>query len=153
MKITDKFDSIRQQQPGQFRVSEDGKEPFVHVSDQKLDSTKDTKERSVYINNENVVTLDKDLRSDFPKLFDYEVGLKFNTKKVSATDREEKHHQRYDKTGKTQGLNKADGFIDHLAWYGLTGFDLNFGVSPQLASGHKGLRPGGNIAICGASVP
>jgi hypothetical protein len=114
MKISNNLDYIRQHQPGQFRIPEDGKEPFAHVNDQKLDSTKEQKEGSVYINNENVVTLDKDLRSDFPKLFDYEVGLKFNTKKVSEANREEKPQQQYDKTGKTEILNKPEGFIDQL---------------------------------------
>ena len=115
MKITDNSNYIRQQLPGQFSVPEDGNEPFAHVNDQKLDSAKELKEGSVYIDNERVVTLDKDLRSDFPKLFDYELGLKIDTKKVSETDKEENFQQQYDKTGKTQTLNKPEGFVDQLA--------------------------------------
>ena len=47
MKINNSTDYIRQQNLGQFRIPEDGKWPFVHMNDQKVDSKDDQKERSV----------------------------------------------------------------------------------------------------------
>jgi len=115
MRINHSLDTIRQQEPGQFKIPENGKEPFVHVSDQKLDSINEAKERSVYINNENIASLNGDSRSDFPTLFDYDAGLKFNTRKMSETHREEKLSQQYNKTGNPLITNEPEGIIDQLA--------------------------------------
>ena len=108
MKINDNTNYIRQQHPGQFRVPEDGKWPFVHMNDQKVASKNDQKERSVYINNEKVVTMEKQMGSIYPRLFDYNTGLKYETGKKSATKKEEKPQQQYDKTAKIQILNKEE---------------------------------------------
>jgi len=119
MKINDTADYVRQQQLGQFRRSEDSKEPFVHANDQKLDSTEEQEERSVYIDNEKVATLEKEIGSYsyYPKFFDFDVGIKVNTEKISETHKEKegKLNQKYDKTGKAQSMSKQEGFIDQLA--------------------------------------
>ena len=117
MKITGTADYVRQQELGQFSRPEDRKEPFVHVNDQKLDSTKEQEERSVYIDNEKVATLEKEIGSYsyYPKFFDFDIGIKFNTEKISETHKEGKLNQQYDKTGKTQSTNKQEGLFDQLA--------------------------------------
>lgn len=119
MKITDTADYVRQQELGQFSRPEDRKEPFVHVNDQKLDSTKEQEERSVYIDNEKVATLEKEIGSYsyYPKFFDFDIGIKVNTEKISETHKEKegKLNQQYDKTGKAQSMNKQEGLFDQLA--------------------------------------
>ena len=115
MEITDTSNYIRQHQPGQFRRPEDGKEPFAYVNDQKLDSTEEQKKCSVYIDNKNVIALEKDIRAYFPKLFDFDAGVKFNTETTNDTNKEEKLSPHYDKTGKTQIITKQESFVDQLA--------------------------------------
>ena len=116
MNIIDTTEYIRQQQAGQFRRYQDGKEPFAHVNGQKLDSARERKERSVYVNDEKVDTLEKEITSaDFPKLFDTDVGAKFNTEKVRATNREEKVHGQYDKSAKVQTVTKQERLVDQWA--------------------------------------
>ena len=113
MKINNTIVYIRQQQPGNFRRPEDGRAPHAHVNNQKLESTKEQKKCSVYIKNENLLTLENDLRSYSQRLFDFDAGAKLNTKKVCETDEEEKSDQQYDKTGKMENLtNERDSLID-----------------------------------------
>jgi hypothetical protein len=115
MEITDTSNYIRQQQPGQFRSPEDGKEPFAHVNDQKLDSTEEQKRCSIYIDDKKVVTFEKDKRAYFPKLFDFDAGVKFNTETTSNSNKDEKFSPQYDKTGKGQIIAKQESFVDRLA--------------------------------------
>lgn len=116
MNITRTDDYIRQQQAGRFSRPEDGKGPFAHVNDQKLDSIKGQKERSVYVNNEKAVTWQKELtESDFPKLFDSDAGAKSNAKKIGEAKKEEKPLQQYDKTEKTQTGAKQERLVDQWA--------------------------------------
>ena len=112
MKITDTTDYIRQQQIGQFRRLQDPNDPFVYVNNQRLDSTEEKEKSSIYINNENVVTLEKEKSSNFPKLFDFDAGMKFNTKKISKSNKEEKPDLQYDKTAKEQDLGEQGSLID-----------------------------------------
>ena len=54
--------------------------------------------------------------SIYPKLFDYNTGLKYETEKKSAAKKGEKIQQQYDKTGKIQTLDKEEEtLIDKLA--------------------------------------
>lgn len=115
MEITDTSNYIRQQQPGQSRRSEDGKEPFVHVKEKKLESPEEKKKCSVYIDSENVVTFEKDIRASLPKLFDFDAGVKFNTETTSDTNKKEKLSPQYDKTGKAQIMSKQESLVDQLA--------------------------------------
>lgn len=117
MEITDTSNYIRQQQPGQFRRPEDGKEPFAHVNGQKLDSANEQKECSVYMVNEEVVALEKEIGSYsyVPKLFDLDVRVKFNTEKINGTKKEGKIQRQYDKTEKVQVTTKQESFIDQWA--------------------------------------
>ena len=116
MKINNSTDYVRQQNLGQFRVPEDGKWPFVRMNDQKVASKDDQKVRSVYVKNEKVVNVEKEMGSIYPNLFDYDTGLKYEIEKKSAAKKEEKIQQQYDKTGKTQILNKGEEtLIDKLA--------------------------------------
>jgi hypothetical protein len=116
MEITDTGNYIRQQNPGQFRRPEDGKEPFAHVNGQKLDSTVEEKKCSVYIDNENVVTFEKDTSSYFPKLFDFDAGMKSNnTEIIGRSKKEEKSQLQYEKTAKPKNMSKEEMFVDQWA--------------------------------------
>ncbi|MEW5947834.1 MAG: hypothetical protein AB1711_00265 [Thermodesulfobacteriota bacterium] len=115
MKINDATVHIRQQQPGQFRRPEDGKEPYAHVTDQKLTSAPDQTKCSIYINKEKIVTIEQGIGSDFPKIFDYDAGLKISTQKISTTGKEEKVYERYDQNGKTQVTTQKQSFFDKMA--------------------------------------
>ena len=112
MKISHTTEYIRQQQLGQFRRPEDGKKPFTHVNDQKLDSIKERKESSVYIDNKNIQTLEKGLGSSSPKLFDYDPGMKFNIEKSNEISKEEKISKQYDNTGKEEEVNEKESLVD-----------------------------------------
>ena len=115
MKITETASNIRQQQPGQFSRPEDGKAPFAHVNDQKLVTIKEQQAYSVYVSNEKLVALDRVIESDFPKLFDFDTGIKYNIENTNDTKEEEKFKPQYDKTGKTEIIVKQEGFVDQLA--------------------------------------
>jgi len=107
MEITDTSNYIRQHQPGQFRKPEDGKEPFAYVNNQKLDSTEEQKKCSI--------ALEKDIRAYFPRLFDFDSGVKFNTETTNDTNKEEKFSPQYDKAGKAEIITKQESFVDQLA--------------------------------------
>ena len=94
--------SIRQHQPGQFMRPEDGKRPYAHINDQKLESKREQYKSAVYVNNKNVVSLEKEIASNSLKIFDSDVGLKVSTEKLSETKTEKRLDLQYDKTGKTQ---------------------------------------------------
>ena len=117
MNITNPIDYIRQQQFGRFRRPEDGTEPYTHVNDQKLGSLKGQDERSIYVNNEKIITFEKDLAgSGFPKLFDSNAGLKLEIGKIGETKKEDKLQVQYDKTGKEQKLTyKQESVVDQWA--------------------------------------
>lgn len=116
MEITDTSDYIRQQQPGQFRRPEDGKGPFAQVNDQKLDSTEEQKKCSVYIDDEKIVTFEKDIRAYFPNLFDFDTGMKSNnTEIIGEHKKEQKSHLQYDKTAKPQDMTKQEMFVAQWA--------------------------------------
>lgn len=114
MNITDTFDHIRQQQAGQFRRPGDGQEPFIRVNDQRLESAKDQKTPSVFVNNESVVSFEKGiLESDFPKIFDSDAGMKFNAERIRETEKEEKHQERYDRQQQT--VTSQENIVDQWA--------------------------------------
>ena len=115
MKILNSNQSIRQQHPGRFRRPDDGRDPFAHVKDQKLANPKDVKETSIYINDVNVATLEKGLKSDFPKLFDFDSGVKYSAKQIKEVKKTEDHHQSYTQIGKTENLAKRDNLFDTWA--------------------------------------
>ena len=115
MEITDTSNHIRQRQPGQFRRPEDGKEPFAHVNDKKLESPEEKKKCSVYIDSENVVTFEEDIRVSLPKLFDFDAGVKFNTETTNDTNKKEKLSPQYDKTGKAEIMSKQESLVDQWA--------------------------------------
>lgn len=116
MKITDTNDYIRQQQIGQFKSPQNPNDLFVYANNQTLNTTEEKEKSSIYINNENVVTLEKEKSSNFPKLFDFDAGVKFNTKKISKSNKEEKPHLQYDKTAKTQVVSEQESSIDQWTW-------------------------------------
>ena len=100
-------DSIRQLNVGQFRRPVDGKKPYAHANGNKLKSESEKKQSAVYVDNQKVDSFKKGLKSDAPKLFDSEVGLKISITKLTATKKEEKLDLKYDKKGKTQ-ITAAD---------------------------------------------
>lgn len=95
-------DSIRQHHLGQFRRPEDGNQPYAHVNSQKLESKEEQYKSTVYVNNNNVVSLEKRIASNSHKIFDSDAGLKASIKKLSKTSRDEKADIGYDKTGKAK---------------------------------------------------
>ncbi len=99
---------IRQQHNGQFRLPENGKGPYVHVSGQKLDNTLEQENVSIYVENEAVFSSEKGLKPDFPKLFDSDAGAKFET---VETKKSEKSYQGYENTGNERPVNKQDSII------------------------------------------
>jgi hypothetical protein len=116
MNIADISDHIRQQQAGQFRRPEDGQEPFIRVNDQRLENTKDQEACSVFVNNEGVVTFEKEiLESDFPKIFDSDTGIKLSAERVREAEKEEKLREQYDKNGKSQTVAKQEKIVDQWA--------------------------------------
>ncbi|NVL89968.1 MAG: hypothetical protein HWN69_03085 [Desulfobacterales bacterium] len=117
---TDISDYIRQQQAGQFRRAADSKKPFAYVNNQKLVSAKDQTDRSVYIKTKKITTRETGLtKSDFPRLFDSDPGIKVSAGKISKTDKEEKPLVQYDKTGKetekAQDPAEKETFVDQWA--------------------------------------
>ena len=116
MNITDTSDHVRQQQAGQFRRPGDGQEPFIYVNDQRLESAKEQKTRSVFVNNESVVSFERGiLESDFPKIFDSDAGMKFNAEEIRETEKEEKRQEEYDKDGKPQTVTSQKNIVDQWA--------------------------------------
>jgi|GEM_PF-2535433 len=116
MNTTDTSDHIRQQQAGQFRRPDDGQEPFVRVKDQRLESAKDQKTRSVFVNNESVISFERGiLESDFPKIFDSDAGMKFNAEKIRETEKEEKPQEQYDKDEQPQTVTSQENIVDQWA--------------------------------------
>jgi hypothetical protein len=115
MKINNSSDFIRQAQVGQFRRLEDGKEPFVRVKGQKLESTKDQKTRSIYIDQEKLLTFEKGIGSNSLNLFDFDAGLKYKTERISGTTKGEKLPEQYDKNGKERNTTKQETLVDKLA--------------------------------------
>jgi hypothetical protein len=105
MKISNNY--VRQQQFGQFRLPEDGKGPFVHANGQKLDNTLEQKNVSIYVENETVFSSEKGLKSDFPKLFDSDAGVKFE-----KPQNEKESYQEYENTGNERPVNKPDSIIN-----------------------------------------
>ncbi|MBW2107743.1 MAG: hypothetical protein JRI36_03625 [Deltaproteobacteria bacterium] len=70
--------SIRQDQAGRFRRPEDGRQPYAHVRQNRLESTREQKRRSIYVGRQQAVTIKKEpSKSDFPKMFDPDVGTRF----------------------------------------------------------------------------
>ena len=115
MKTIETTNYIRQQQPGQFRIVGDGKEPYAHVNDRKLDSKKEQKEWSIFINDENVATMDRELGASSTKLFDFDAGMRLKAEKISETKKEEKTDPQYDKDRKTRNPAEKEGIIDQFA--------------------------------------
>jgi len=95
-------DSIRQLNVGQFRRPADGKQPYAHANGNKLKSEADKKQSAVYIDNQKVDSFEKGLKSDAPKLFDDDAGLKISITKLTATKKAEKPELKYDKERKIQ---------------------------------------------------
>jgi hypothetical protein len=112
MKITETASYIRQQQPGQFRRPEDGKAPFTHVNDQDLGTIKEPEGYSVYVSNEKLIAPDRVIEPDFPKLFDFDTGVKFSVENLGRAQRDEDIHPQYEKTAKTEMVAKKEWIID-----------------------------------------
>jgi len=115
VKIINSNQSIRQQHPGRFRRPDDGRDPFTHVNDQKLANPEEVKETSIYINDVNFVTLEKGLKADFPKLFDFDSGVKYNAKQIKDVKKTEDRFQSYNQVGKPENLAKRDNLFDKWA--------------------------------------
>ena len=116
MNISPTSKYIRQQQAGYFRRPEDGQQPYAYVNETKLGSAKEQKSRSVYVKNEKVVSFQKEVsKADFPKLFDSDVGMKFNTERISETKNKETSPEEYDKTAKRKTPKKEDQLINDWA--------------------------------------
>ena len=115
MDIKDTTDYIRQQQFGEFRRAEDGKNPYAHANGRKLGSTKEQEQSSFYIVKEKVAALKKYKDKDFPKLFDTDPGMKFETKKLDVTSEEKEPLKQYDKSGKEQSVDETVSLIDQWA--------------------------------------
>jgi hypothetical protein len=112
MKITDTTDYIRQQQIGEFRSPQNPNDLFVYAINERLNTTEENKEYSIYIENENFATLRKQESANSLKLFDYDVGVKINTEKTSKTNKEENPNPQYDKTAKEQDVGEQGSLID-----------------------------------------
>ena len=110
MKISD--NNIRQQQYGQFKLPANGKGPYVHVNGQKLDHTLEQAKVSIYVENETVLRSERGLKSDFPKLFDSDAGVKFETIKAKKLQNEEKGYQEYESIGSERPVTKQDSIIN-----------------------------------------
>lgn len=115
MKITGTTDYVRQQQIGQFRMPEDGKGPFARVNGQTIGSTKGQEDTSIYLNNGDVVVLEKTLQANSSQIIDFDVGAKFSAYKISTTKKEEKIDYAYTETGKAQIMSKPEEIIDQWA--------------------------------------
>ena len=102
---------IRQHHYGQFNLPENGKGPYVHANGQKLDNTLEQANISIYVENKTVFSSEKGLKSDFPKLFDSDAGVRFET--IEAK-KEEKSYREYAKTGNERPVNKQDSIINEL---------------------------------------
>jgi hypothetical protein len=113
MKTSNNTNSyIRQQQNGQFRLPENGKGPYVHANGQKLDNTLEQKNVSIYVENETVFSSEKGLKSDFPKLFDSDAGVKFETIEAKKPQNKGESYQGYENTGNERPANKQDSIIN-----------------------------------------
>lgn len=112
MKISNNTNHVRQQQYGQFRLPEDGKGPYVHANGQKLDNTLEQENVSIYVENEIVFSSEKGLKSDFPKLFDSDAGMDFETIEAKKPEKEKKSYQGYENTGNERPVNKQDSIIN-----------------------------------------
>jgi len=85
------------------------------VNDQKLESPDEKKKCSIYIDSDNVVTFEKNIRASLPKLFDFDAGVKFNTEASNETNKKEKLSPQYDKSGKAEIITKQESLVDQLA--------------------------------------
>jgi len=103
---------IRQQQYGQFKLSENGRGPYVHANGQKLDNTLEQENVSIYVENETVFSSTKGLKADFPKLFDSDVGAKIETVEAKKSAKEEESYKEYENTVAEQPVNKPDSIIN-----------------------------------------
>jgi hypothetical protein len=112
MKISNNTNYVRQQQYGQFRLPEDGKGPYIHANGQKLDNPLEQKNVSIYVENETVFSSEKGLKPDFPKLFDPDVGINFETIEAKKPEKEKKGYQEYENTGNERPVNKQDRIIN-----------------------------------------
>ena len=114
MSTIEPADPIRQQRTGTFRVPGDGQKPFAYVNDQKFVGVKRRLGRSIYVGGEKVGTLEKGvLESDFPRLFDHQVGLNVDVEKKTATAKSDLSSRRQT-SEKTTPRNDEGTFID--AW-------------------------------------
>jgi len=55
------------------------------------------------------------LKADFPKLFDFDSGVKYNARQIRDVKKTEDQHQSYNQTGKTENLAKRDNLFDKWA--------------------------------------
>jgi len=115
MKITGTTNYIRQQQIGQFTMPADGKGPFARVNGQKIGSTKEQENTSIYLNTGDVVVLEKTLQANSSKLIDFDAGVKLSAYKISTTKKEEKIEYGYAETKKAQIMTKPEAIIDQWA--------------------------------------
>ncbi len=114
MEINETVEQIHQQRYGHFRIPEDGKQPYAHANNQKLASTREQWKAAVYADDENLGTLEKNLKSKTRKLFDTEVGVKPSFDKPKETTKETKTSEQYDKTGNINSVFKIESKVDEL---------------------------------------
>ncbi|MFH1146501.1 MAG: hypothetical protein V1736_02190 [Pseudomonadota bacterium] len=113
MKITSHSSPIRQQQPGQFTRRADGAGPFAHINKTKVDSRADQKALSVFVRDQKLLTVEKGLGSDFPRLFDHDAGLEVKPDKTRNGGEEKS--RTYAEAGKTKTQAKQKNTIDKWA--------------------------------------
>ncbi len=82
-----------------------------HREGQKLDSTKGQEKTSIYVDDENVAALEKTLKSNFMKIFDFDAGSKFNPNKISAPKKEAKIDYGYEQQEKPKPEKSIDQWV------------------------------------------
>jgi len=113
MKVSNNTNTyIRQQQYGQFKLSKNGKGPYLHANGKKLGNTLEQENVSIYIEKRAVFRSEKGLKSDFPKLFDSDTGAKLEAVKTKKSKKEGKNYHKSAGTGNAQPVNKQDSIIN-----------------------------------------
>lgn len=112
MNIGSASETIRQTQAGRFRRPGDGQEPFAHIKDSRLESAKEQKSQSVFVNSQKTVTFKKEVsKSDFPRLFDHDAGTKFTVERIAETKKKDSSQEQYESSGKKKNQNKQNTSI------------------------------------------
>jgi hypothetical protein len=93
--------TIRQEQAGQFRRPEDGRQPYAHVNDMRIESANAQKPSSIFVNRQKATTIKKEpSQADGPTLFDHDAGVQFTLERIQKTKTNDISEERYDVTDK-----------------------------------------------------